>query len=525
MIDIKELISNLPEGKKRDYLGQVFIKGVSEYYNQYNIDLEFDLDELVSKNIKQIILKDDIINDLKLFSHDILLKLFYDQNTILSAKTTKEIRSKIINHFNITFDVDQQIVRDYKETSVPVSPLHDFQERIRRKIINLIFNNQKRFLVHMPTGSGKTRTTAEVMLDFIRLSSSKSLLNNKIKILWIAQSSELCYQAYETVKHIFDLKGTEEIILANYFDIYELPKNISEKQAVIFCSIQKLLLHYNDPIWQDIKRNNYLVIVDEAHRSVANQWVRALDYFVSDQSVYLLGLTATPGLGSLDEDKTFLLSTYYHSNKITITDSNYIQLNNPIQKLTHDGYLANINRIDIDSNLKIANGLNLGESGDFIIPKSTLIQLSTNPYRNSSIINIIKENYALNKKILVFTCGIAHNQILKALLIDLNINAETVDESTSNRNMIIDKFKDVDSGLNILLNFGILTTGFDAPKTDVCIIARPLTSIVMYSQMVGRILRGPKNNGNKENTLYTIKDNLDHGDYDNMFNSFNQFYQ
>jgi superfamily II DNA or RNA helicase len=71
----------------------------------------------------------------------------------------------------------------------------------------------------------------------------------------------------------------------------------------------------------------------------------------------------------------------------------------------------------------------------------------------------------------------------------------------------------------------VLTTGFDAPKTNVCIIARPVGSIVLYSQMVGRILRGPKNNGNKNNKLYTIKDNLDHGDYDNLFNSFNEFYK
>ena len=66
---------------------------------------------------------------------------------------------------------------------------------------------------------------------------------------------------------------------------------------------------------------------------------------------------------------------------------------------------------------------------------------------------------------------------------------------------------------------------FDAPKTNVCVIARPVESIVMYSQMVGRILRGPRNGkGNKKNTLYTIKDNLNHGDYDELFNSFNDYW-
>jgi type I site-specific restriction endonuclease len=28
-------------------------------------------------------------------------------------------------------------------------------------------NDQKRFLIHMPTGSGKTRTAGEILIDFI----------------------------------------------------------------------------------------------------------------------------------------------------------------------------------------------------------------------------------------------------------------------------------------------------------------------------------------------------------------------
>jgi superfamily II DNA or RNA helicase len=87
----------------------------------------------------------------------------------------------------------------------------------------------------------------------------------------------------------------------------------------------------------------------------------------------------------------------------------------------------------------------------------------------------------------------------------------------------VDEFKHGE--LDILLNFGVLTTGFDAPRTDICIIARPISSVVMYSQMVGRILRGPKNGGNKENTLYTIKDNFGFGGYDDLFASFNEFYK
>ena len=62
--------------------------------------------------------------------------------------------------------------------------------------------------------------------------------------------------------------------------------------------------------------------------------------------------------------------------------------------------------------------------------------------------------------------------------------------------------------LKVLINYGVLSTGFDAPKLNTLIVARPTKSIVLYSQIVGRALRGPANGGNKKNKLITIKDNL-----------------
>ena len=45
--------------------------------------------------------------------------------------------------------------------------------------------------------------------------------------------------------------------------------------------------------------------------------------------------------------------------------------------------------------------------------------------------------------------------------------------------------------INVLTNFGVLTTGFDSPNIDAVIVARPTFSLVLYSQMIGRGLRGP----------------------------------
>ena len=60
----------------------------------------------------------------------------------------------------------------------------------------------------------------------------------------------------------------------------------------------------------------------------------------------------------------------------------------------------------------------------------------------------------------------------------------------ASRSGIIESFKKESDQPIILCNYGILTTGFDAPKITAAIIARPTKSLVLYSQMVGRALRG-----------------------------------
>jgi len=521
MNDVIKLIHNLPDGKKSDYLGSLYVKGLKEYNEKYG-EHDLDLNSLVAMHFKSLLLENNIVKDIILFAPDELKEITnYDKTP--KTDDINDIRKHLISFFNYEYETDTVEPRSSFTSTDCSIKLHDFQERIRRKVINLIFNNQKRFLIHMPTGSGKTRTAAEILLDFIRLSSSKALLNQKIKILWIAQSSELCHQAYETVKWLLDSKGTQDIALGHYYGSQQLPAGIEEKSAIIFCGIQQLLKNYQtNSVWKKIRNDNYLVIIDEAHRTVASQWIKAIDYFVSNSSVYLIGLTATPGLGSSNNNNSYSLSSYYQNNKIVISDENYTEIETPITYLVKRKFLAKIKRIDIDLNIATPSSATVGANGDFIFDNKSLKFLSTNAERNSSIINIVKENHETNK-ILIFSCGLEHNRILKTILKGFDINCETIDQGSKNRNTIITSFKDGD--LNVLINFGVLTTGFDAPRTNICIIARPISSIVMYSQMVGRILRGPKNTGNEENTLYTIKDNLGHGDYDNMFNSFNDFYK
>ena len=75
--------------------------------------------------------------------------------------------------------------------------------------------------------------------------------------------------------------------------------------------------------------------------------------------------------------------------------------------------------------------------------------------------------------------------------------------------------------MNILINYEVLTTGFDATNIKCVFITRPTNSVVLYSQMLGRGLRGPLMGGNEYCELVDIEDNLER--YTNESQAFDYF--
>jgi len=74
------------------------------------------------------------------------------------------------------------------------------------------------------------------------------------------------------------------------------------------------------------------------------------------------------------------------------------------------------------------------------------------------------------------------------------------------RRSLIQKFKDGE--IEFLCNYGVLTTGFDAPKTECIALCRPTTSEVLYEQIIGRGLRGKKFGGTQKCTIIDFADNI-----------------
>jgi type I site-specific restriction endonuclease len=68
-------------------------------------------------------------------------------------------------------------------------------------------------------------------------------------------------------------------------------------------------------------------------------------------------------------------------------------------------------------------------------------------------------------------------------------------------------FTNKENNLNILVNHLILSTGIDVPGMNSIMILGEINSPSLGLQILGRAMRGPKNGGNKENTIYLTNQN------------------
>ena len=109
---------------------------------------------------------------------------------------------------------------------------------------------------------------------------------------------------------------------------------------------------------------------------------------------------------------------------------------------------------------------------------------------------------------MVFAATVEHSDALAYVLRTQGIWAKSVTgkSNQNDRAEAIKHYKQQSDEPRVLCNFGVLTTGFDAPATSCAIIARPTNSLVLYSQMVGRATRGKKAGGNASAEIYTVVD-------------------
>lgn len=397
----------------------------------------------------------------------------------------------------------------------PGRTLHEYQKVIKNSIVKILLEDPKaKMVVHMPTGSGKTNTCVEAIVDFVRTRPFGEGL-----VIWFAHSNELCQQAYETMVSVWKMRGDSSMPIIRVFGENDPINEIySFKTGVVFIGFPKFVALSNKKDTDSIKFRSYLstnaqlVVIDEAHKSLARTYEKAISYVSSMPNCRLVGLTATPGrANNVYDNSNDTLAEMFGGKLITITDENLSDVEDQIGYLQNLGYLAKIDHrtIDIDIDSFTDEELRKIElQGE--LDNNHIDKIVESPLRNKAIVDEITKCLDDPRKdhVLVFAASVSHCYVLKALLMMDGIRSEVVtgDLEMYSRNKIIDEFKNGD--IRVLINFGVLSTGFDAPKLKSLIIARHTSSMILYSQMIGRALRGVKNGGNSMNYVIDLIDNV-----------------
>ena len=262
-----------------------------------------------------------------------------------------------------------------------------------------------------------------------------------------------------------------------------------------------------------------LVIMDEAHMAIAPTFKLNLQVLMSF-GASLLGLSATPGRTWNDPILDLELSNFFKKNKVVLKVDGH---SNPIDYLVAEGYLADVK----NSPLYYQSGIDISEKDlkylkeNFHLPDSFLKNLSQDEKRNLLILKKVDELVTRHQRVILFAMNVEHSHLLAICLQARGISAFsiTTDTKPKQRLQLINKFKSMESTPMVLCNYGILTTGFDAPKTSCALITRPTDSLVLYSQMVGRAIRGRRAGGNDVAEIVTVVDSKLPG-FDAIANAF-----
>lgn len=111
-------------------------------------------------------------------------------------------------------------------------------------------------------------------------------------------------------------------------------------------------------------------------------------------------------------------------------------------------------------------------------------------FNNRQVFNGLIADYKerlLNKKGIIFCCSIAHSEAVYNSLIESGVNAFIVHSKMKERENPVNNFKASKDG--VMVNCGILTTGFDEPTIEFVMINRATTSLALWLQMIGRASR------------------------------------
>jgi superfamily II DNA or RNA helicase len=318
--------------------------------------------------------------------------------------------------------------------------LRPYQHEARDAVLSEWERGNRRTLLVLPTGTGKTIVFSSVIEDVVS-SGGRALV--------LAHRGELLEQAADKLHATTGLRCAVEKAEDSSLDSW---------YRVVVGSVQTLMrqsrLERFDPSHFDA------IVVDEAHHALADSYQRVLDHFADAR---VLGVTATPDRGDMRN-----LGSYFDSLAYEYT----------LPRAIKEGHLCRIEAQTVPLKLDLS-GVKV-QSGDF---QASSLGSALDPYLHQ----IADEMFAAGckeRRTVVFLPLIKTSQKFRDILEQKGFRAAEVNGESADRTEIL---ADFDTGrYDVLCNSMLLTEGWDCPAVDCIVVLRPTKIRSLYAQMVGR---------------------------------------
>lgn len=350
-----------------------------------------------------------------------------------------------------------------------------YQLNAINKTVSAIAKGQKRVLLVMATGTGKTYTAFQIIWRLWKAGMKK-------RILFLCDRNALVDQTYINDFSPFKDKMT---IIRN--------RKVDKSYEIYLALYQGLTGEDGKDIFRQFSPNFFdLIIVDECHRGSANtdsEWRVVLEYFAEATQV---GLTATP-----KETKEISNIDYFGDPVYTYS----------LRQGIEDGFLApyRVIRVLFD---KDAEGYRpyLGQTDRFgnEIPDR---EYNSKDYDRELVLekrtkmvakvvsNYLKKHSIRFDKAIFFCVDTEHADRMRTALINENKDLVEDDERYIMRitgddeigKKQLDNFRDVGSKYPVLVTTSkLLTTGVDAQMVKFIVLDANINSMTEFKQIIGR---------------------------------------
>lgn len=321
--------------------------------------------------------------------------------------------------------------------AAPTGTLRDVQREALNAIQASVDSGETRGLVKLPCGTGKTVLAAHI-----------AALYPNAKLLFVTHRNELVDQALASFQREWPGHDIGVIQREEFFTDARI--TVASRQT-----LERRL--------EVLERNTFdFVICDEAHLFGARRATLILAHF---QTRYVLGLTATPHREQgTSLDTLFERIIYSATTERAVNDDILV----PIRAVSFD---PEINEDDLD--VRFGQYTNASEAFD-------------TSHMNRAVAQRIRE-YAAGKSVLAFACNLKHAGHLTNALRSAGLHADVVHAADPSRKRKIQAFRDGE--MDVLVNVGIASYGFDMPELRAVAVVKPTRSPVLFEQMIGRVTR------------------------------------